>query len=220
MHSISENSVEKKLNLALESLQQQQEQMKEFATRSSVDELARRVQEECRNAHIGAVHDMQVILENTVMKQLKLLAEGQQTLLETLAPRSKVEDLEGRRRHAEAGRPHDVTGHRRAEKSPINARPRAALLCGIFAFPYMQCEAETHSSQKHTPCHCLPICYNVSRMNSCLCAEERRPCRAQFFQTDLPARRGRLAWHPAANHLCAGRDELAARIPPLALALQ
>ena len=90
MHSISENSVEKKLNLALESLQQQQEQMKEFATKSSVDELARRVQEEC----IGAVHDMQVILENTVMKQLKLLAEGQQTLLETLAPRSKVEDLE------------------------------------------------------------------------------------------------------------------------------
>ena len=94
MHSISENSVEKKLNLALESLQQQQEQMKEFATKSSVDELARRVQEECRNARIGAVHDMQVILENTVMKQLKLLAEGQQTLLETLAPRSKVEDLE------------------------------------------------------------------------------------------------------------------------------
>ena len=52
MHSISENSVEKKLNLALESLQQQQEQMKEFATKSSVDELARRVQEECRNARI------------------------------------------------------------------------------------------------------------------------------------------------------------------------
>ena len=39
MRSISENSVEKKLNLALESLQQQQEQMKEFATKSSVDEL-------------------------------------------------------------------------------------------------------------------------------------------------------------------------------------
>ena len=68
--------------------------MDELATKASVDELARRVQEECRNARIGAVHDMQVILENTVMKQLKLLAEGQQTLLETLAPRSKVEDLE------------------------------------------------------------------------------------------------------------------------------
>ena len=94
MRIISENSVEKKLNLALESLQQQQEQMKEFASKSSVDELARRVQEECRNARIGAVHDMQVILENTVMKQLKLLAEGQQTLLETLAPRSRVENLE------------------------------------------------------------------------------------------------------------------------------
>lgn len=94
MRIISENSVEKKLNLALESLQQQQEQMKEFATKSSVDELARRVQEECRNARIGAVYDMQVILENTVMKQLKLLAEGQQTLLETLAPRSRVENLE------------------------------------------------------------------------------------------------------------------------------
>ena len=69
-------------------------QMDELATKSSLDELARQVQEECRNARIGAVHDMQVILENTVMKQLKLLAEGQQTLLETLAPKSRVEDLE------------------------------------------------------------------------------------------------------------------------------
>ena len=68
--------------------------MDEFATKASVDELARQVQEECRNTRIGAVHDMQVILENTVMKQLRLLAEGQQTLLETLAPKSRVEDLE------------------------------------------------------------------------------------------------------------------------------
>ena len=66
----------------------------ELATKASVDELARQVQEECRNTRIGAVHDMQVILENTVMKQLRLLAEGQQTLLETLAPKSRVEDLE------------------------------------------------------------------------------------------------------------------------------
>ncbi len=178
MHSISENSVEKKLNLALESLQQQQEQMKEFATKSSVDELARRVQEECRNARIGAVHDMQVILENTVMKQLKLLAEGQQTLLETLAPPFQGRRSGRRRRHAEAGRPHDVAGHRRAEKSTINVHPRAALLCGDFAFPYMQCEAETHSSQNIPLATAYPICYNGSRMNSCLCAEERRPRRA------------------------------------------
>ena len=58
------------------------------------DEISRQIQEECRNARIGAVHDMRVVLESTVMMQLKLLAEGQQTLLETLAPRSKVEDLE------------------------------------------------------------------------------------------------------------------------------
>ena len=68
--------------------------MDELATKASVDELARQVQEELRSTRIGAVHDMQVILENTIMKQRKLLAEGQQTLLETLAPKSGVEDLE------------------------------------------------------------------------------------------------------------------------------
>lgn len=135
MHSISENSVEKKLNLALESLQQQQEQMKEFATRSSVDELARRVQEECRNAHIGAVHDMQVILENTVMKQLKLLAEGQQTLLETLAPRSKVEDLEedvAMLKQVVRMMSQDIAELKKAHNSPA---PAAVLLCGDFCVP-------------------------------------------------------------------------------------
>ena len=45
-------------------------------------------------ARRGAVHDMQVILENTVMKQLELLAEGQRTLLEMMAPKSRVETLE------------------------------------------------------------------------------------------------------------------------------
>ena len=34
-------------------------------------------------------------------------------------------------------------------------RGTAGVDAGIFAFPYMQCEAETHSSQKRTPCHCL-----------------------------------------------------------------
>ena len=32
-------------------------------------------------ARRGAVHDMQVIIENTIMPSLKLLAEGQRTLL-------------------------------------------------------------------------------------------------------------------------------------------
>jgi|GEM_PF-790640 len=41
-----------------------------------------------------AARNMQVILENTVMKQLQLLAEGQQTILETLAPKTKTDELE------------------------------------------------------------------------------------------------------------------------------
>ena len=41
----------------------------------------------------GAVHDMQVIIENTIMPSLKLLAEGQQTILQTLTPKSETEEL-------------------------------------------------------------------------------------------------------------------------------
>ena len=46
------------------------------------------------DARRGAVHDMQVIIENTIMPSLKLLAEGQRTLLETMAPKTRVEELE------------------------------------------------------------------------------------------------------------------------------
>ena len=45
-------------------------------------------------ARRGAVHDMQVIIENTIMPSLKLLAEGQRTLLETMALKTRVEELE------------------------------------------------------------------------------------------------------------------------------
>lgn len=45
-------------------------------------------------ARRGAVHDMQVIIENTIMPSLKLLAEGQRTLLETMVPKTRVEELE------------------------------------------------------------------------------------------------------------------------------
>ena len=45
-------------------------------------------------ARRGAVHDMQVIIENTIMPSLKLLAEGQRTRLETMAPKTRVEELE------------------------------------------------------------------------------------------------------------------------------
>ena len=52
------------------------------------------VKEITDEARRGAVNDIQVIIENTISKQLELLAEGQQTLLETLATKSKVEELE------------------------------------------------------------------------------------------------------------------------------
>lgn len=37
---------------------------------------------------------MRVIVESEITPKLNLLAEGQQTLLETLAPKSRVEELE------------------------------------------------------------------------------------------------------------------------------
>lgn len=52
------------------------------------------VKEITDEARRGAVNDIQVIIENTISKQLELLAEGQQTLLDTLATKSKVEKLE------------------------------------------------------------------------------------------------------------------------------
>ena len=39
-------------------------------------------------------HRLNVILESAIMPKFNLLAEGQQTLLETLAPKTKVEELE------------------------------------------------------------------------------------------------------------------------------
>lgn len=52
------------------------------------------VKEITDEARRGAVNDIQVIIENTISKQLELLAEGQQTLLDTLATKSKVEEIE------------------------------------------------------------------------------------------------------------------------------
>ena len=60
----------------------------------AIQELKAYIREEAENARRGAVHDMNVILENTVNKQLQLLVEGQQTLLQTMAPKSRVEALE------------------------------------------------------------------------------------------------------------------------------
>lgn len=61
-------------------------------------EIAKLMDEKSREAEDRilqqAARNTQVIIENTVLKQLKLLAEGQQTILETLAPKTKVEELE------------------------------------------------------------------------------------------------------------------------------
>ena len=39
-------------------------------------------------------HRLNVVMESAIAPKLNLLAEGQQTLLETLAPKSRVEELE------------------------------------------------------------------------------------------------------------------------------
>ena len=60
-----------------------------------LDEMElQQVKEIADEARRGAVHDMQVIIENTILPQFKLLAEGQQTILETLTPKSKTEELQ------------------------------------------------------------------------------------------------------------------------------
>ena len=53
-----------------------------------------RMTEMANEARHGAAHDMQVMIENTIMPSLKLLAEGQQTILQTMTPKSKTEELE------------------------------------------------------------------------------------------------------------------------------
>ena len=52
------------------------------------------VKDIAEEARRGAVHDMQAIIENAIMPSLKLLAEGQQTILQTMTPKSKTEELE------------------------------------------------------------------------------------------------------------------------------
>lgn len=42
----------------------------------------------------SAANTRVIIIESSVMKKLDLLIEGQQSLLETLAPKSRVEELE------------------------------------------------------------------------------------------------------------------------------
>lgn len=58
-----------------------------------LEEMEDRLTTKTEEARRGAVHDIQVIIENTISKQLELLAEGQRTIIETLTPRSETEEL-------------------------------------------------------------------------------------------------------------------------------
>lgn len=40
------------------------------------------------------IHEVNVLIENEVTPKFNLLAEGQQTILDTLAPKSRVDELE------------------------------------------------------------------------------------------------------------------------------
>ena len=61
-----------------------------------LDELGQRMDKQ--NQRIDRLDQrmdaLSVIIENTVCGQLKILAEGHATILETLAPKSKTEELE------------------------------------------------------------------------------------------------------------------------------
>lgn len=52
-----------------------------------LEEMERRIIEQ-------AARNTQVVIENAVLPKLQLLAEGQQTILETLAPKSRTEELQ------------------------------------------------------------------------------------------------------------------------------
>lgn len=52
-----------------------------------LEEMERRIIEQ-------AARNTQVVIENAVLPKLQLLAEGQQTILETLTPKSRTEELQ------------------------------------------------------------------------------------------------------------------------------
>ena len=64
-----------------------------------------------------------VIIESSVMKKLDLLIEGQQALLETLAPKSRVEELE-----------EEVSFLKSAGKSAVTDMPKAGASAPAFLF--------------------------------------------------------------------------------------
>ena len=137
-----------------------------------------RMTEMADEARRGAVHDMQVIIENTIMPSLKLLAEGQRTLLETMAPKTRVEQLEAAMQHLQAvvpsqsARP-DELETRLACKTPspyrsINSAPfvRPSGRWGLFA-------ARTGFSESQKAACNIPARRNILRAGTFFCSNQR-----------------------------------------------
>lgn len=58
------------------------------------EEILEVVDEKLTQQKQDTVQSMNILLETKVQTQLNLLAEGQKTILETLAPKNRVEELE------------------------------------------------------------------------------------------------------------------------------
>ena len=63
-------------------------------------------------------HLMSILIENEVTPRFHLLAEGQRTILETLAPKSKVEELEDEVNNAPKTLPSQFLAGRRLRAVP------------------------------------------------------------------------------------------------------
>lgn len=76
-----------------EKLQESETRMTEKLQESET-RMSEKLQESEARILEQTAHNMRVLLESYVEPKFKLLAEGHQTLLETLAPKSRVDELE------------------------------------------------------------------------------------------------------------------------------
>ena len=81
---------EKDLQLIQNLLDTQTSRMMDTMTARMIDAMETQKKEILRETAAAT----RVLIESSIMPKFDLLAEGQQTLLETLAPKSRVEELE------------------------------------------------------------------------------------------------------------------------------
>jgi len=92
---------ESRLNARIETLEQRltariedQEQRLTAKIEDQEQRLTAKIEEAQQNAVADSMRYMNLLYENKIEPALQLLAEGQQTLLETLAPKNRVDALE------------------------------------------------------------------------------------------------------------------------------